>query len=173
MQPDGGGGSPSVVYYFALAYSPARGRLTVAGDGGLMMFDPVTGAKLKTVDPGGGLAVVAREAGDVTAAAQLENLWLFDPMGKLQRNIKHAYQVFSLALSPDGSVVYSGSIDGKVRRFRTADGAAITPAFGPDSQGFVNDVAVSSDGLYVAAAAMEGVRVWRTADGAPILEIPG
>jgi WD40 repeat protein len=173
LQPDGGDGSPPVVYYFALTYSPARGRLTVAGDGGLMTFDPVTGAKLKTVDPGGGLAVITREAGDVTAAAQLGNLWLFDPTGKLQRNIKHAYQVYSLALSPDGAVVYSGSIDGKVRRFRTTDGAPITPALGPDSQDFVNDVAVSSDGLYVAAAEQEGVRVWRTVDGAPILHIPG
>jgi WD40 repeat protein len=163
---------PPIVYYMALAYAPAHGRITVAGDGGLIMFDPQTGRKLKTVDPGIGLAVIVREAGDVMAGVQLGNLWIFDSDGKLQRNIKHDDQVYSLALSPDGSVVYSGGVDGKVRRFDTATGAEIKPALGPESQDFVNDLSVSADGLYVAAAEKEGVRVWRTTDGAPVVQLP-
>ena len=155
----------------------AGDQVAVAGDGGVMLFDVGDGHKLKTIDSGSRLSVIVRHAGDVMAAVQGGNLWLFDASGRLQRNIKHDYQVFSLALSPDGSTVISGDIAGRIRRFRAADGAEIQPTIASGTMDFVNDVKVSADGLYLAAA-MGGVnhgsvRIWRMVDAAPVLEIPG
>jgi WD40 repeat protein len=162
-----------VVYYYALSYAPERNRIAVGGDGGVMLFDALTGAKLGTIDPGNGAAMIVREAGNMLAAALLGNLWLFDAAGAARRTIEHPYQVYSLALSPDGGTVASGDVAGRIRRFRTADGTEIVPALVPNSGDFVNDVKISPDGTYLAAAVVEGARVWGMADGALVAEIPG
>lgn len=184
-QPDPGVSDPNhhpVVYYYALAYAPERNRLAVAGDGGVMIFDGATAAKLKTIDPGPGAATLVRQAGDVMAAALLRDLWIYDAAGKKRRTIKHPDQVYSLDLSADGATVLTGCVDGRVRRFRTADGSEITPAlrlhnldYGREaaaSSDFVNDVAVAPDGLYLAAATVEGTHLWRAADGALVARLP-
>ncbi len=191
LEPDGGAGSNqnggagssggassttpngSVTQYMALAYTWAPpSHVTVAGLGGVTWFDQVTGAKLRTVNPGDGAALV-RDVGDVMAASLLGNLWIFDTNSNLpRRTIKHDSQVLSLELSPNGDIVYSGGTDGKVRRFATTTGAEISPALGPDSTDFVRDLSASADGLYIAAAEKDGVHVWRTADGAPVVQLP-
>jgi WD40 repeat protein len=158
--------------YMALAYAGALAQITVADVGGITRFDQVTGAKLRTVNPGRDGAMLVRDVGNVMAASLLGNLWLFNANSDLQRTIKHDSQVFSLELAPDGSVVYSGGIDGKVRRFTTMTGAEISPALGPDSTDFIMDLSASADGLYVAAAEKDGVHVWSTADGAPVVQLP-
>jgi WD40 repeat protein len=160
-------------YYYSLSFSSEHNRLAISGDGGVMLFDPTTGSKLRTIDPGTGHAALVRQGGNLLAAVHLENLWLFDGAGALQRNIRHPYQVYSLGMSADGSVVVSGDIAGRIRRFRTADGSEILPALAPNSSDFVNDVNVAADGLHVAAAMKEGVRIWQMVDGALVTTIPG
>jgi hypothetical protein len=187
LEPDGGAGSNqnggagssggatasngSFPQYMALAYR--GGQITVANVGGITRFDEVTGAKLRTVNPGGAGAMLVRDEGGVMAASLLGNLWLFNANSDLQRTIRHDSQVFSLEVSDDGSVVYSGDIHGKVRRFDTKTGAAISPALGPDSTDFIMDLSASADGHYVAAAENDGVHIWRTVDGAPVVQLPG
>jgi WD40 repeat protein len=168
-----GGGGPRPTYYYSLSYSSEHNRLAVSGNGGVMLFDPMTGSKLRTIDPGTGFAALVRQGGNLMAAVHLENLWLFDGAGALQRTIPHPYQVFSLAMSADGSVLVSGDIAGRVRRFRTGDGSEILPALAPNSEDFVSDVDVAADGLHVAVALKEGVRIWRMVDGALVTTIPG
>ena len=167
-----GGGGPIPTYYYSLSFSSEHNRLAVSGDGGVMLFDPMTGSKIRTIDPGTGYAALVRQGGNLMSAAHLGNLWLFDGTGALQRTIPHPYQVYSMAMSADGSVLVSGDIAGRVRRFRTGDGSEILPALAPNSGDFVNDVDIAADGLHVAAAVEEGVRIWRMVDGALVTTIP-
>jgi WD40 repeat protein len=118
--------------------------------------------------------MLVQQGGDVIAASWLGNLWIIDPVaGTELQYIALPQQIYALGLSADGSVVVSGGIDGHVRRFRTADGGEIGPPLLPSSQGFVNHVEVSPDGLHLAAATPEGAHVWRASDGTLVTDVPG
>jgi WD40 repeat protein len=163
----------AAVSYNSLSYSSKADVLAVAGSGGVMLFDATTGAKRKTVDPGRGYASQVAQGTGVLATSLLGDLWLLDPAGAEMHHLQLLNQVYTLALSSDESVVVSGGIDGAVHRFQTADGLEVGPALLPVSQDFVNQVQISPDGLYVAAATSEGAHVWSTADGTLVADIAG
>jgi WD40 repeat protein len=165
--------SPAAVSYESLSYSAKADVLAVAGSGGIILFDASSGAKLRTVDPGRGYASLVAQGTGVLAASLLGDLWLLDPAGAETHHLQLENQVYTLALSSDASVVVSGGIDGAVRRFQTADGLEVGPALLPVSHDYVNQVQVSPDGLYVAAATSEGAHVWSTADGTLAADIAG
>jgi len=77
----------------------------------------------------------------------------------------HDDYVLSVAFSPDGRYVVSGSLDGTARVWDAASGkeiARMTHDFP------VSSVAFSSDGKYVASGGNETARVWETATGKEI-----
>ncbi|HTA21332.1 MAG TPA: hypothetical protein VK989_18700, partial [Polyangia bacterium] len=111
LEPDGGAGASknggagssnpgptgASISYSALAYTWAPpAHVTVAGQGGITWFDQVTGAKLRTVDPGSQGATLVRDVGDVMAASLLGNLWIFDTGSNVPRTIKHDSEILSL-----------------------------------------------------------------------------
>jgi WD40 repeat protein len=165
--------SPAGVSYESLSYSAKADVLAVAGSGGITLFDASSGLKRRTLDPGRGYASLVAQGSGVLATSLLGDLWLLDPAGAETHHLQLENQVYSLALSSDESVVVSGGIDGAVRRFQTADGLEIGPALLPVSHDYVNQVQVSPDGLYVAAATSEGAHVWSTADGTLAADIAG
>ena len=165
-------GSASVSYE-ALSYSAANGVLAIAGTGGVALFDALTGVKRSTIDPGRGYATLVAHRGDAIAASLLEDLWVLTSDGVQSQHLQIFPQVYSLALAPDQSTVVSGGIDGSVRRFQTSDGAELSPALVPVSQDFVNQVEVSPDGQYLAAATVEGAHVWSNVDGSLASDISG
>jgi WD40 repeat protein len=176
-QASGGSGGlayPAAARYASLAYSAKHDRLAVAGTAGVVLFDATTGAKAKTIDPAMGPVALVQQAGDVIAASWLGNMWIIDPVSGAQLHyIALPQQIYALGLSADGAVVVSGGIDGQVHRFRTTDGGEIEPPLLPISHDFVNHVAVSPDGLYLAAATVEGAHVWRASDGTLVTDVPG
>jgi DNA-binding beta-propeller fold protein YncE len=80
----------------------------------------------------------------------------------------HSGQVTSVALSPDGQRIASGSFDNTVRVWDAATGKPIgQPLTG--HTGWVNSVAFSPDGKRIASGSADNtVRVWDAATGHPV-----
>jgi WD40 repeat protein len=67
--------------------------------------------------------------------------------------------VISLALSPDGTLVASGSTDGQILLWRPATGEVVGQLTG--HEGWVNNLAISADGERLVSAGYDGtVRLW-------------
>ena len=79
----------------------------------------------------------------------------------------HSGPVSSVAVSPDGRRIISGSHDDAVRVWDLATGARVGALTG--HSGTVSSVAVSPDGTRIISASHDTtVRVWDLATGAPI-----
>jgi WD40 repeat protein len=77
----------------------------------------------------------------------------------------HFGSVNSVAFSPDGSLIASGSGDYTVRLWRVSDGALVRTLTGHTS--YVYSVAFSPDGSLIASGSGDyTVRLWRVSDGA-------
>jgi WD40 repeat protein/serine/threonine protein kinase len=76
-----------------------------------------------------------------------------------QELVGHQGAIYSIALSPDGKTIVTGSADGNVRLWDAATARPIAVLRGHENE--VNGVAFSSDGRYVASASDDRtVRIW-------------
>jgi WD40 repeat protein len=88
-----------------------------------------------------------------------------------RRLVGHGAQVWSLAFSPDGQFLASGSVDGTARIWRVGDGAPFLTLPHPIG---VTSVVYSPDGRWLATGSYDGViRLWDAADGRPVREMKG
>jgi WD40 repeat protein len=84
----------------------------------------------------------------------------------------HAGQVTSVAFSPDGRLVVSGSVEGAVKIWRAESGQMEQTLAGHRQT--VQTVAFSPDGRIVASGGRDGtVRLWSVATGKPLAVIGG
>jgi len=84
------------------------------------------------------------------------------------RILPHADQVISVAFSPDGRILATGSYDTTVTLWRVADGAKIATL---PHAGSVTSVAFSPDGRVLATGSATAT-LWRVADRAKIATLP-
>jgi WD40 repeat protein/subtilase family serine protease len=86
----------------------------------------------------------------------------------------HAGEVTSVAFSPDGSLIASGSDDRTIKLWRVSDGALVRTLTG--HTGGVTSVAFSPDGRLLASGSGLGdrtIRLWRVSDGALVRTLTG
>lgn len=85
----------------------------------------------------------------------------------LRHVIEHGDEVYTVAFSPDGKKLVSGSRDGTARIWAVATGTLLTPAL--KHNGEVSSVAFSRDGKRVLTGSHDGTaRIWDSITGAPI-----
>ncbi len=84
----------------------------------------------------------------------------------------HAHWIKSVAFSPDGTLLATGSRDKTIRLWCVADGTPVRTLKGHTH--WVNSVAFSPDGTLLATGANDRtVRLWRVADGGPVRTLKG
>lgn len=76
----------------------------------------------------------------------------------------HQGRVWSIAFSPDGQTIVSGSEDGTLKLWDVRTGACLKTWTGHDH--WVKSVAYSADGVWIASGSFDGaVKVWQAATG--------
>lgn len=134
----------------ALAVDPKTGRLAVPAGANDALF---------THD--GALLIAAGGEPGVGGALRF---WKAADGAPVRTVTGHADAILSAALSPDGTILASGSYDKTIGLWETASGKAIRTL--PGHNGAIFDVAFSPDGkLLASASADRTVKLWDTATG--------
>ncbi len=90
----------------------------------------------------------------------------------LQTLTVHSGTVWSVAFSPGGEILASGSGDGTIKLWRVQDGALLKTLTGHSD--YVRSVAFSPDGFTLASGSNDGtIKLWRVSDGRLLKTITG
>jgi WD40 repeat protein len=157
-----------------LAISPDGTRLlTASADKTLTLRDRVTGARLAVYDAGRSrtnAVAFSPESGTFAVAGPHSATAVHRSTDKVIL-LKETRQVLSVAFSPDGSRIATGSVDGTVRVWDLAGEQLSVTLEGYQQP--VHDVAFSPDGRRIVTASRDGTaRVWSTS-GEHLLTLVG
>jgi len=109
--------------------------------------------------------VQARATATVQAQLGVITLENVSRVQRLRTLVGHYGRVTSVAFSPDGTLLASGSDDYTVRLWRSSDGTFLRSLQG--HTGYVKSVAFSPDGTILASGSDDNtVRLWQVSDGA-------
>ena len=112
--------------------------------------------------------------GKTLAVASSEGVYFFNAQSLQETGYVHTGEMHFVAmLSPDGTLLATGSNQGHVELWRVSDGTlvrALEKNIG--FQDVIYDLAFSPDGTILASASFDGtVNTWRVSDGEPLFTI--
>jgi WD40 repeat protein/serine/threonine protein kinase len=157
-----------------LAYSPDGSRLTTSGvDETTRVWDPNTG-KLIAVFRNDGWSRAYSPNGSRLASSRDKTAYIWDAhTGKLITSLQgHQKSVRTLAFSPDGARVATGSFDNTARIWDAHTGDLVASLLG--HQAIVAALSYSPDGSHLATASTDKTaRVWDANTGKLIVSLQG
>ncbi len=156
---------------YSLTWSPDQRLLAAASFGGTYLYDARTLEPVRFIqDPVeiGASGIALSPDHTLMAAGSLEDsrVWIYRVSdGQVVHELRgHEDEVLSVAFSPDGQLLASGSRDGTIRIWNVSDGNFVHILRGHTRD--VLSVAFSPDGQYLASGSWDNTaRLWRVADG--------
>ncbi len=143
---------------------------TIDNSGGLYLWDPETGAQIKTIttiDRAFSTELVFSPDGRRLAtggSGYSARIWDIQTGKELQAFFGHADAVASVKFSPDGKYLLTGSKDKTIMLWDVHSGVLLRQFTGHTD--LVNEVDFSPDGPWILSASQDKtVRVWETATG--------
>lgn len=152
----------------SVAFSPDGTRLLTAGDeGSVRLWDSATGQLIRDFDPSkfsgpvlmaifspDGMSILSASSGNDTTV----RLWKIDGT-PIREFVGHTTRVTSLAFSPDGQRIVTGSEDATARVWDVATGNQLRQFAGHTSS--IWSVTFSADGQYVVTGSLDRtIRLW-------------
>ncbi len=165
----------------ALALSPDQSVLAAGRGNRIHLYDPKSGAHLRSLDPGGAIvdSLAFAPDGKTLAAGSFREVTLWDPHtgAVTSRLTGFADRVVTVAFSPDGRLLAAGggapTVAGEIRLFETATGQPVQelPAAHVDT---VFGIGFSPDGTKLASGGADRlVKVWEVPSGRPLKTFEG
>lgn len=154
----------------SVAFSP-DGKLLASRSGeGIIIWEPETGVKLRTIDERGGECIAFSPDGKLLASHGPDytiKLWAPHTGEEVGTFRGHTDYVMSLAFSPDGRLLASASFDYTIKLWDVYAGAEIKTLKG--NHGRVYSVAFSPDGKVLVSGGHDGtVALWSVTSGSEI-----
>jgi WD40 repeat protein len=166
---------------WAIAFSPDGTRLAMGSQGGIaQVWDAQTGEPVgKVMRQDGSMQVVvfSPDGQSVAIASQglgtslgVTRIWDYASGQVVGPTFRHPNgNAWTVAFSPSGSILATGSDDGTARLWDIATGTLVAPPMRHD--GFVFQIQFSPDGRLLATASQDGtVGLWSAVTGEPVLQ---
>ncbi|MFE2330127.1 trypsin-like peptidase domain-containing protein [Streptomyces sp. NPDC059385] len=157
------------------SFSPDGSMLATGSENGIRLWDAETGAPRGTLPSDDGIvhaAVFSSDGGTLTTVTpnlddnteSFVKSWDLST-GKIRTRFTVEDEVWTLALSPDGGTLATGSRSGAVRTWDARTGAARAELARPEKELRVWSVVFSPDGTMLAAGTDKGARLWQVKSG--------
>jgi RNA polymerase sigma factor (sigma-70 family) len=161
---------------FHAAYSADGKVLASAGNGVIRLWDAGTGRELRELPGARGFALSAdgnrlASSGDMDPERLLVRIWDTTTGKELFRLPGHKEEIFTLAFSPDGTLLATGSFDRTLRLWDPVNGKEVRVLI--EGQGLIHKVAFAPDSKTLISAEDKMSRVWDVGTGKELHRFEG
>lgn len=123
-------------------------------------------AQFRPLVPSGAVAISPDRRRITACWDDCETAFLWKDTGELVATLGHDGPVYTVAISPDGETVATGSYDGTVRLWHSQTGESVGPAL--EHKSMVTHVAFSPDGQTLGTASGKLAQLWSIQSGEPV-----
>ncbi|MBD2181436.1 trypsin-like peptidase domain-containing protein [Planktothrix sp. FACHB-1355] len=135
------------------------------------IFNPETGATVD-VKSGFNLAIPINTYFKLAPGVGINLLYLGDNFVEANKIAGHSNAISSVAISQDGTILASGSMDNTIKIWNRSTGKELRTLTGHTN--YINSIAISPDSKILASGANDGtVKIWNLANGRLINSLTG